>query len=206
MQDVIDNLYDDLSKLDFTKGDVPLKKWIVIHHSLTPDHGVKGWDEIRKYHMSWRYDGNTISEDSAKDMIAKGVKGVEEPWDDIGYNFGIVEANGVSTFVNGHSLYTPGTHAIGFNTNGIGICVEGNYQTTRPERDKWDLAALACMYIRKVWYDKLKVNIKVIGHRETYPLLGVPVVKDCPGSAFNMDDFRACAYGTKTSDQIYGNN
>lgn len=206
MQGTIDNLYQYLNSLDFTNSVIQAKKYIVLHHSLTADSKVVNWEAIRKYHMAWRYQGNVITEAEGNALIAKGVKGVEPPDSDIGYNFGIEDVgakDGVPVFEYGRVLTIPGAHAKGFNTNGIGICVVGDYQTIRPERQKWDVAALACMYLRKVWYDKLAINLKVLGHRETYPLLGVAVAKDCPGSAWDMNLFRDCVYGTITSDEVY---
>jgi len=71
-------------EIDFSKS----KAWkgIVIHHSATKDGVTKDWDAMRKYHMSWRYHGDIITEELAKKLIAKGVTGVEEPWKDIGYH------------------------------------------------------------------------------------------------------------------------
>ena len=44
------------------------KEWryILIHHSATVDGDVNDWDAIKKYHMSWRYQGNIITEKKAK--------------------------------------------------------------------------------------------------------------------------------------------
>lgn len=207
MQDLtIDNLYQYLLTLDFTKGVMPKKQYIILHHSLTEDGKTVNWNAIRDYHMSWRFEGNVITEAEGNALIAKGVQGVEPPDSDIGYNFGVEDTGAkdrLPVFERGRSLYVPGAHAKGFNTNGIGICVVGNYQTVRPSQAKWDLASLACCYLRKVWFDKLGVNLKVLGHRETYPLLGVPVVKDCPGTAWDMNLFRKCVYGEISSDAVY---
>ena len=40
-------------------------KNIIIHHSATPDGLVNDWDGIRKYHMSYRYNGNIITKEEA---------------------------------------------------------------------------------------------------------------------------------------------
>lgn len=199
---LIENLYKQLSSLDFKNQALAKKKYIVIHHSLTKDGNTVNWDAIRRYHMSWRLDGESITAAEAQEARAAG-KTVEAPWDDIGYNYGIENVNGKDQFLLGHSLYTPGTHASGFNTNGIGICVLGNFQKIAPPKDKFEMAALACQYMRKIWWDKLKINLQVIGHRETFVLLKKPVHKDCPGSAWDLDLFRDLVFGRKDINAIY---
>ncbi|VVB51795.1 N-acetylmuramoyl-L-alanine amidase [uncultured archaeon] len=202
MATFITNLYEQLSSLDFKNPELAKKKYVVVHHSLTEDGKTVNWDAIRKYHMSWRVDGNSITEEEAKEAQAAG-KVVEAPWDDIGYNYGIEEANGKLNFMMGHTLYKRGIHAAGFNTNGIGLCIIGNFQKVKPSKEKFEMAALACQYMRKVWYDRLRTNLQIIGHRETFVLLKQPVHKDCPGSAWDMDLFRNVVFGTKTIDEAY---
>lgn len=202
MATFISNLYDQLNGLDFKNPALAKKKYVVVHHSLTEDGNSVNWDAIRRYHMSWRVDGNSVTEEEAKEAQAEGKK-IEAPWDDIGYNYGIEEVNGKLSVLLGHTLYKPGTHAAGFNTNGIGLCVIGNYQKVRPPKDKFEMAALACQYMRKVWMDRLRINLQIIGHRETFVLLKQPVHKDCPGSQWDLNLFRALVFGTKTIDDIY---
>lgn len=114
---------------------------------------------------------------------------------DIAYSFGIEEVNGQLEFRRGHSLYTLSAHATGFNTNGFGICVIGNYDIQPMPKNKYDALVQLCQFIRKIWFDKTKVNLKVIGHRETYPLLGKKVEKSCPGNMVDLDQLRRDIYG-----------
>ncbi len=199
----ISNLYLDLVQRDFSLPIFKQRKYIVVHHSLTPDKGLKTWDQIRTFHMSWRCNGDIVTEQQGIELIAEG-KRVEKPDLDIGYNYGVSSEKGQLEFLRGRDLSMTGAHALGFNNIGIGICVVGNYDLVRPDKARWDMAALACMYLRKVWYDRLGINLKVIGHRETYPILGKPVEKSCPGNLWSMDLFRKTVYGELTSEQVYG--
>jgi hypothetical protein len=202
MATFINDLYTQLMGLDFKNPILAKKKYVVIHHSLTDDGIAVNWDAIRHYHMSWRVDGNEVTKEEALAAKANG-QAIEEPWQDIGYNYGIEDVGGALKFEVGRSPYMVGAHAEGFNTNGIGLCVIGNFQKVKPSKEKFEMAAQACQYMRKVWYDQLRINLQVIGHRETFVLLHKPVHKDCPGSAWDMDLFRNLVFGTKFINEIY---
>jgi hypothetical protein len=190
----LQDLYDELTTLDYKRGLIPKKKYIVIHHSLSPDTQTRNWDAIRKYHMSWRYNGNEITEDETKKLIAQG-KIVNSPDTDIAYSFGIEEVNGKLEFRRGNDLAVLPAQAVGFNTNGFGICVVGDYDKEPMSKDKWDSLVQLCQFIRKIWYEKTGVNLKVIGHRETFTMRGKPVEKSCPGNMVNLDQLRTDIYG-----------
>lgn len=104
-------------------------EYIVIHHSATKDGSQNDWEAIRRYHMSWRYQGNIITEAEAKARIANGVKGVESPWKDIGYNWGAEFDGDCYRWKIGRPLTMNGAHCLeqGMNHRSIGICVVGNY-------------------------------------------------------------------------------
>jgi len=138
-------------------------KWIIIHHSATPDSITRNWNAIREYHI--RVNG----------------------WKDIGYHRGIENVNGKLTVHKGRDIGQIGAHAVGFNAKSIGICLVGNYDLYPVSEDRLSLLALVCRELQKQYSIP---RAQVIGHRETYPIRGVPVEKSCPGELFNMDEFR----------------
>ncbi|SCY79122.1 peptidoglycan recognition protein family protein [Alkaliphilus peptidifermentans] len=81
-------------------------------------------------------------------------------WCDIGYNFGI---GVVGSILEGRNLNVLGAHAVGYNSNAIGICVHGNYDirsfTLAQENSLVDLLAWLCYT-----YNISTANI--LGHRD----------------------------------------
>lgn len=178
----------------FTKFDVKPRgfkpSWIVIHHSFSPDSlTTRNWDDIRKYHTSFRYAGDIITEEQYNDHLKKGeTKGLEKPWLDIAYQFGVENVNGKLTILDGRKIGEIGAHAVGFNSNSIGICLIGNYDIEAPSEDRLSIMASLVRDLQR----QFKIpRDQVIGHRETFVKRGVPVEKTCPGSKFVMEDFRA---------------
>lgn len=140
-------------------------KYVVIHHSYSSDdHTTRNWDAIRKYHVQ------------------------TNRWKDIGYHYGIERVNGSLEVLYGRPLSKDGAHAIGFNRNGIGICMVGNYNLEPPSEDR--LYMLESL-VRNLMKDHGIAAHNVIGHRETYFLRGVKQEKTCPGALFCMDTFRS---------------
>lgn len=165
-------------------------RWIVLHHSFSVDGFTRNWDAIRRYHKSYRYQGEIISDDSYAKYLAEGkTQGLEKPWKDIGYHFGIENVNGVLSVMNGRAIGEIGAHAHGFNDKSVGICLVGNYDLEAPSEDRLFLLSNLCRQLQ------LEFSIprdQVIGHRETYGKLDPPqpVEKTCPGTQFNLDEFR----------------
>lgn len=177
--------------LDFLKivKDKNVKDWqgIVLHHSATADGMLNDWEGIKRYHMSFRYDGRIISKDKALLFEAECVKGIEHPWQDVGYHFGIETIGlGVEIF-KGRPLTLSGAHAKDFNQTHIGICVIGNYDKGAPDSEHWS-ASLELVRFLLMEFSFTKYD--VIGHRETYALRGVAVEKSCPGKFWDMEKFR----------------
>ena len=163
-------------------------KWIIIHHSLSPDGKERDWNGIRKYHMSYRYKGDIITEERYEELQAEGkTSGLETPWKDIGYHLGIEEVSGRLEIQKGRPIGTPGAHAIGFNDNSIGLCLIGHYDQRPPSEPRLFLLGSVCRDLQRLF---VIAPDHVIGHRETFSLRGVPIEKSCPGSAFNLDAFR----------------
>jgi N-acetylmuramoyl-L-alanine amidase len=162
-------------------------KWIIIHHSFSPDGEVRNWDSLRKYHMSYRRDGRIITREEYDFAKAKGVGRLEEPWTDIGYNLGIESVNGKLTVLKGRPIGTAGAHAIGFNDKSIGICLVGNYDMEKPSDERLYIVSSLC---RQLQFEFHIPRDQVIGHRETFLKRGVPVEKSCPGEHFNLNALR----------------
>lgn len=168
-------------------------KYIIIHHSETTSGEVKTWEAIKKYHMSWRYNDETVSEEQAKTLISEGKK-VVKPDLDIGYHFGIASNKSINSFeyIVGRSLSMDGAHAIGFNTNSIGICCMGSFNKTMPTIELYTATKILVQKLQQIYNIP---NENVIGHRETYALLNVPKAKTCPGDMWDLMYFRKLLKG-----------
>lgn len=182
----------ELLKLDTTNS----RKWkyIIIHHSEIASGDVKTWAAIKAYHTSWRYNDETISEEKAKELMSQG-KTVVAPWSDIGYHFGVASNKNLTQFEYevGRSLATIGSHAVGFNDKGIGICCLGSFNKTIPSNELYNATIDLVKKLQGIY------NIpdeNVIGHRETYDLLKQPRAKDCPGTMYDMVYFRKLLKGS----------
>jgi len=168
-------------------------KGIVWHHSATQDNpAANDWESIRRYHMSWRVDGNIVTEDAYNQASRAGRSHCEKPWSDIGYHLGIERENGVLKVKIGRPWNKSGAHAgfagnNSFNEAYLGCCLIGNFDQQAPDEETIALAVSVTKQIMS------RFNIeqsKVLGHREVYDIVGVQRLKTCPGSAFNLDDFR----------------
>ncbi|MGF1634860.1 MAG: N-acetylmuramoyl-L-alanine amidase [Phycisphaerae bacterium] len=145
--------------------------WIVVHHSATDGgsasafhraHQNKGWDELG-YHFVI---GN--GQGSGDGVIEVGPRWNKQKW--------------------GAHAKTPDNR---FNDHGIGICLVGNFENSRPTQAQ--LRSLA----RLIGYLMVENNIpedKVIGHRDT---------KDtqCPGRYFTETMIRQVAAAGKRYEQ-----
>ena len=138
-------------------------RWIVIHHSDTPDgnaakfdaaHRAKGWDELG---YDFVIGNGTMSGDG---QIEVGPRWPIQKW--------------------GAHAKTPDNR---FNDYGIGICLVGNFMETRPTAAQMQSLAKIVAYMMKTY------NIspdRVIGHRDTKST-------ECPGKNMNIDTVRRMA-------------
>lgn len=80
-----------------------------------------------------------------------------------------------------------GSHAGGFNTHSLGICVSGHgdFEPFRPAQ----LRSLVMQLTRWCREHRLQAA-NCIGHRETDEHGGPPVSKTCPGVLVDMDEIR----------------
>ena len=183
---------------------------IIIHHSYTVAGSTVSWDDIKRYHTSWRYNDEIITKEQAEKLISEG-KNVLSPWSDIGYHFGVemlkprpVVNDGTNIVVTdppqlffqfGRKLDFAGAHAVGFNSIGIGVCAISQYDTNMPSQEVWS-ATLAISRGLMVKYNIKPAN--VLGHWETFILRGeaktkeeAQKIKSCPGKLWDMDRFRS---------------
>jgi hypothetical protein len=141
-------------------------KYIVIHHSASPTGSMAVFD---------------------KEHRAKG-------WDGVGYHF--VIGNG-SDSGDGQVEVTPrwpiqkwGAHAKTldnrYNDYGIGICLVGNFDSTRPTQRQIQNLERLVVYLMQTYHIPPQ---NVIGHRDTKPT-------DCPGRYVNVAAIRADATRT----------
>jgi hypothetical protein len=177
----------------------PRPQYIVIHHSATKDGVTNDWDAIRRYHMSWRYQGRIITPEEAQDLLAgNSAKGVERPWSEIGYNRGFERAGSALVLREGRAIGEPGAHCreLHMNLKSIGYCIVGNFDLEAPDQEL--LLAVA----RQARKDSEKFGIPVqaiVGHREVGKMAGFDWLKgqykSCPGKLFPMDVLRRMVGG-----------
>jgi hypothetical protein len=168
---------------------------IVWHHSASKDNPfTNDWDGIRKYHMSWRIDGNVVTEAvwTARKAAGQGHK-FEKPWKDIGYHLGIERTAAGLEVKIGRSWAIAGAHA-GFpgnntyNEDYLGCCMIGDFDTVPPSVEEMEL----CLDVTRQIMAHFNIPVEeVLGHREVYDRVGVPREKTCPGTAINLDELRA---------------
>lgn len=138
-------------------------KFLIIHHSLTKDGTAVSWGAIRKYHMDVK------------------------KWTDIGYSYGVELVGAHYEILKGRMDNEDGAHCLGFNDNSLSICLVGDFDAWSPPIPQLNLLRKLCRSLIEIYGIKPE---NVLGHRETYPLRGVPVEKTCPGSSMDMAAFR----------------
>ena len=181
--------------LDFLQTK-PMKAWggIILHHSATPDsnksHNIAA---IRRYHKSYRVDGEIVSGAVWEERRAKrDGKIFLEPWRDVSYHFMLERRNNKIVYEVGRPFDEDGAHSghktsNRFNTTHLGICVVGNFDVKEPDIELWR-TTLAFTRIFRTYLEIPKES--VIGHCEVYGLLGVGKEKSCPGEFWSMAKFR----------------
>lgn len=168
-------------------------KGIVWHHSATMDGTANDWESIRRYHMSWRVNGNIVSEAEYYRAATSSRNHCEKPWSDIGYHLGIEREGGILRVKLGRAWDRPGAHAgfpgnNNYNNTFLGCCVIGNFDTVPPDAETMEM----CLAVTRQLMESFGIGTEnVLGHREAYDRVGTPRLKNCPGIAWNLDVFRS---------------
>ncbi len=116
-----------------------LTEMIVIHHAGFPD-GDKdsSAEEIHKFHQE--------------------VNG----WAGIGYHY-VIRKDG--TIEQGRKPLAVGAHALHHNKNSVGICVAGNFEVAKPNREQMDsLKLLTAWLCQKYKLNPMRKGV-IVGHR-----------------------------------------
>jgi len=153
---------------------------IVLHHSFTKDQQTKDWDAIRRYHTSWRFNGNIISPEQAQQMISQGRK-VEAPWSDIGYHYGVEQVGFEYLVIAGRPEDIKGAHCSqnGMNSHSLGICFVGNFDLAPPPYPQWQQGLTLVANLCRRYYIPVT---RIYGHRDF-------AQKTCPGTQFSVQAF-----------------
>ncbi|MGG7178167.1 peptidoglycan recognition protein family protein [Clostridium paraputrificum] len=100
---------------------------------------------------------------------------IDNGWGGIGYHYYIRKDGSI---YKGRPEGAVGAHAIGRNRDSIGICLEGNFEKTKPTEEQ--LNSIVKLSVDMI----IKYNIgSSIGHKDVYETL-------CPGKKFPMDDIK----------------
>jgi N-acetylmuramoyl-L-alanine amidase len=150
---------------------------IILHHSKTPDNRIlPNWEAIVKYHKSWRYNFETVTEEEAQKLVLEGHK-VTPPWSDVGYHAGVELINDKPITRPGRPLGTMGAHCLGQNYNSIGVCFIGDFDLGSPREDILYHGALLLMNFCQA----LHISItEIYGHRDFW------LDRTCPGKLFDI--------------------
>lgn len=158
------------------------KTHIIIHHSATADSKTVSWSAIRRYHTSYRHNGNIITEATAREYEARGLK-VEHPWKEIGYQYGIELIENEYEILLGRMITDSGAHCPQgeMNEKGIGICFVGNFDNAPPSDELYLIGARLVGSLCK--FGGILVE-HVQGHHDYNS------GKSCPGRMFDLNYFR----------------
>jgi N-acetylmuramoyl-L-alanine amidase len=167
---------------------IAVRPWtdIVVHHSATVDGRTHDWEAIRRYHMSYRIDGTSVTvEEFERRLLAKQGKRFERPWRDIGYHYGIERVGDEFQYQLGRSLNMIGAHCVGMNAVAIGICCVGNYDLGPPPDEMADM--LVDLLERLCTPQPVGIGIPVdhIWRHSDY------APKTCPGLKFDLETIRS---------------
>lgn len=100
------------------------KRYIVLHHSDSPDHGMlKNFDDIKRWHVE------------------------NNGWRDIGYHWVIEFVGGKLVALPGRSEWDDAAACPGKNKDGIHICCVGNFEDTIPGDELYLFVADLCKQI-----------------------------------------------------------
>ncbi|XP_031626780.1 peptidoglycan-recognition protein SB1-like isoform X2 [Contarinia nasturtii] len=128
-------------------------QYVIIHHSNSPkfcntsERCIAAMQNIQQFHQ------------------------IERGWNDIGYHFAI---GGDGKVYEGRGFNKVGAHAPGYNSNGIGICLIGDFQDVLPPKNM--LRATKNLIECAVEKKYLSNNYTLYGHKQVRSTA-------CPGPA-----------------------
>lgn len=166
-------------------------KGIVWHHSATLDR-VKFNDiaAIKLFHTSYVLSDKICTKEQYEAAAAKQPKPpglTRPPYSNVGYHFLIEYREGILVWEFGRPLSKTGAHAKDFNNSHLGFCLVGNFSKSMPWPQQWK----DCLEVTRVFMEYFEIQKeRVLGHRETFLVRGIPVQKDCPGNGWSMERFR----------------
>lgn len=117
-------------------------KYIVIHHSESPDHNTLDWAGIRNWHTC------------------------HNKWRAIGYHFGLERIGKQYETLVGRMPTDTGAHCRGKNRKSWGVCIIGNFDHKVPPPVQWKLAVKFAASLTEL--ADIPVD-NVLGHREGDP-------------------------------------
>lgn len=152
---------------------------IIIHHTATEEDTP---ESIKRYHTSYRVDGNIVTKEDFERRLAEGGGRVfTHPWSDIGYNYIIGGGKRCKTKIfKGRPEEKAGAHTKGHNHDSIGITVVMNGDKRPPTKAQMDKLVFLCNMLCQ----KHGIPTRMIEPHRKY------TDKTCPGKKFNMKRLR----------------
>lgn len=151
--------------------------------------------KIEKVNYNWRYTPTARPKSAIEHIILHHAAApkctpqqvhswhLANGWAGIGYNYFVAKDG---TIYEGRTEFQCGAHTEGYNTSGMGICCEGNYQVeTMPDAQKKSLVEL--LKDLRSRYG----NIPIKGHKHFN-------ATSCPGDKFPLDEIVAAVEGKET--------
>lgn len=160
------------------------KNMIVLHHSATKDSETVSFDDIERFHTSWRFEGVEITPEEAKQFIAEG-ESPTPPWQDIGYHYAVENIDGSYYAVVGRPEFRDGAAVKEGNINrrGLHVVCIGDFDKVEPE------AAMLEVLVKRILIPLcIRHNISwdaIVPHSQFAPY------KTCPGKLFPLARVRA---------------
>jgi N-acetyl-anhydromuramyl-L-alanine amidase AmpD len=133
--------------------------------------------------MSWKFKGRIITEQEARAMIAKGVRGVDAPWRAVGYHAGVELVGDKYQVMPGRAWDATAAAVKEANMNrlGIHICMVGDFDTIAVPAEQW---RVTIDLIARVAEDHDIATDRIFGHRTFAPY------KSCPGLTVDLNSVR----------------
>lgn len=160
MQYKIINIVAQLPKnpnKEYPKRSLSQIKRVVLHHSATPMYAKGSKPEVyAQYHID------------------------DRGWAGIGYHF-VIQPDG--TIYQTNTLDTISNHVQNANTESIGMCFSGNFDSEQPT----DAAYGAALWLVPVLNSQLGIQLQIDPHNKY-------ANKSCPGAAIDINEFRRVVY------------